>query len=277
MNRQPPSITALNFAPAAEFAAALADVFDSGAWVATAVTGWRPFADLAELHEAMAAVVMAASREERLNLLRAAPGLDDLRGLPELSADDAALLRDLDRRFHERFGFPFIIAKRNRSRDDVLAEYARRWETAMAMEEATALAELLKVAHERLETLTTPDAAAGWLSAQVIDAAAGHPACGVALVLSRVDDIGRRHRLVSAATNAEGRADQPLLAGGDLTAGRYSLDVLVADHFRAQGVVLADPPFIDVVTIPFGVADPALHHHLLLLISPNSYSVQRGG
>jgi 5-hydroxyisourate hydrolase len=39
---------------------------------------------------------------------------------------------------------------------------------------------------------------------------------------------------------------------------------------------LPDPPFLDQVTLDFGVADPASHYHVPLLVSPWSYSTYRG-
>ena len=42
------------------------------------------------------------------------------------------------------------------------------------------------------------------------------------------------------------------------------------------GVAPADPPFLDVVPIEFGVADEETHYHVPLLVSPFSYSTYRG-
>jgi 5-hydroxyisourate hydrolase len=39
---------------------------------------------------------------------------------------------------------------------------------------------------------------------------------------------------------------------------------------------LAEPPFIDVVPLDFGIADAAGHYHVPLLVSPWSYSTYRG-
>ena len=59
--------------------------------------------------------------------------------------------------------------------------------------------------------------------------------------------------------------------------GVYELSFRVADYHRGCGLDLPDPPFLDVVTIRFGVSDPAGHHHVPLLISPYGYSTYRGG
>jgi 5-hydroxyisourate hydrolase len=42
------------------------------------------------------------------------------------------------------------------------------------------------------------------------------------------------------------------------------------------GVDLPDPPFLDVVPIRFGIAEPQAHYHVPLLISPYGYSTYRG-
>jgi 5-hydroxyisourate hydrolase len=77
-------------------------------------------------------------------------------------------------------------------------------------------------------------------------------------------------------TNADGRCPAPLLEGAALRSGRYSLTFHVADYFRALGVSLAEPPFLDEVVLAFGVSDPAQNHHVPLLVSPWSYSTYRG-
>jgi 5-hydroxyisourate hydrolase len=39
---------------------------------------------------------------------------------------------------------------------------------------------------------------------------------------------------------------------------------------------LPDPPFLDEVTVDFGMATDAGHYHVPLLVSPYSYSTYRG-
>lgn len=106
------------------------------------------------------------------------------------------------------------------------------------------------------------------LSTHVLDTMHGTPAAGVALVLA--DATGMV--LFSGTTNGDGRcADLPALS-----AGRYRLEFGVAAYFRAAGVTLSDPPFLDVVGIDFGVAGDGGHYHVPLLVSPFAYSTYRG-
>jgi 5-hydroxyisourate hydrolase len=109
------------------------------------------------------------------------------------------------------------------------------------------------------------------LTTHVLDTASGRPAAGVALRLSRGGEI-----LVNTRTNADGRCDQPLLSGEAITPGAYRLEFDVGAYYRAQGVVLPDPAFLDTVAIEFGIADVAQHYHVPLLVSPFGYTTYRG-
>jgi len=115
----------------------------------------------------------------------------------------------------------------------------------------------------------------GRLTTHILDTANGCPGAGVAVSLYRVDG-DRRERLLNTVTNDDGRCDAPLLEGDALTAGVYELDFAAGDYFAARGVRLPEPRFLDVVTLRFGIADPAAHYHVPLLVSPWSYSTYRG-
>jgi 5-hydroxyisourate hydrolase len=113
------------------------------------------------------------------------------------------------------------------------------------------------------------DTPMGQLSTHVLDTAHGRPAGGMAVVLWRDGE-----RLARFTLNADGRNDGPLLTNPE--PGRYRLSFAVADYFRALGVVLPEPPFLDEVQIDFGIADAAANYHVPLLVSPWSYSTYRG-
>lgn len=113
------------------------------------------------------------------------------------------------------------------------------------------------------------------LSTHVLDTAHGRPAHGVAIELHLVRD-GVRDLLATAVTNADGRTDAPLLSGERLEPGVYELSFHTADYFRRAGVMLSDPPFLDVVVVRVGIADAAGHYHVPLLLAPYGYSTYRG-
>ncbi len=113
------------------------------------------------------------------------------------------------------------------------------------------------------------------LSTHVLDTAHGCPAAGMRVTLQRLEGE-RVHTLRTVTLNADGRAEGGLLDAASMTAGRYRLVFEVAAYFRARGVALPDPPFLDVVPLEFGIADPQAHYHVPLLASPWSYSTYRG-
>jgi 5-hydroxyisourate hydrolase len=115
----------------------------------------------------------------------------------------------------------------------------------------------------------------GQLTTHVLDTGRGRPAAGLSVELARAEASGY-HTLCAVRTNADGRCDAPLLAGAAFVAGRYRLSFDVAAYFAAQGIVLPDPPFLDRVTIDFGIADAHAHYHVPLLVSPWSYATYRG-
>lgn len=116
----------------------------------------------------------------------------------------------------------------------------------------------------------------GHLSTHVLDTMNGCPASGMAVKLQRIE--GHRVETIQAFTlNADGRNDGgPLLDAQAMAAGRYRLVFSVAPYFRALGVNLPQPPFIDEVQLDFGIADAAGHYHVPLLVSPWAYSTYRG-
>jgi 5-hydroxyisourate hydrolase len=107
----------------------------------------------------------------------------------------------------------------------------------------------------------------------VLDTAAGRAAAGVRVVLWRLD--GAKTVVAEGVTNADGRLDRPLLEGAAFALGTYQLEFHVGDYFRAGGTALADPPFLDVIPIRFGIAEHA-HYHVPLLVAPYGYSTYRG-
>jgi 5-hydroxyisourate hydrolase len=117
----------------------------------------------------------------------------------------------------------------------------------------------------------------GHLSTHVLDTAHGCPAAGMRVTLLRVDADGRAQVVTTTVLDADGRNHGgPLLDAAAMAAGRWRLLFEVAPYFRARGVELPEPPFIDTVQLDFGLADADGHYHVPLLVSPYGYSTYRG-
>ena len=115
------------------------------------------------------------------------------------------------------------------------------------------------------------------LTTHVLDTAAGRPAVGVAIDLTRILPDGAGELVAQIVTNAAGRTDAPLLSGAAMLAGRYQLSFHVGAYFRDKLGDETALPSLDIVPVRFVIADPAAYYHIPLLVSPWSYTVYRGG
>lgn len=110
---------------------------------------------------------------------------------------------------------------------------------------------------------------AGRLTTHALDQMRGAGAAGLRVTLTGPPVAAP----IELALDRDGRG---ILLEAGLAPGRYELVFHVAEYHRGVGVTLTDPPFLDRVTIAFGVADADAHHHVPLLLSPYGYSTYRG-
>jgi 5-hydroxyisourate hydrolase len=115
----------------------------------------------------------------------------------------------------------------------------------------------------------------GQLTTHVLDTTRGLPASGVRIEADLVRGT-ERAPIGRATTNAQGRTDTPLAADDRFERGVYELTFHIGDYFRRAGVATSDPPFLDLVVIRVGIADPTVGYHIPLLISPYGYTTYRG-
>lgn len=114
------------------------------------------------------------------------------------------------------------------------------------------------------------------LSTHVLDTMHGGPAAGMRVQLYTTS--GDSATLVKEfSLNGDGRnPDGALLDNAHLSKGTYRLVFDVAAYFKARGVALPEPNFLNRVSLDFGVAHTDQHYHVPLLVSPWSYSTYRG-
>jgi 2-oxo-4-hydroxy-4-carboxy-5-ureidoimidazoline decarboxylase len=290
------SLDQLNALSAADFTAALADIYERSPWVAEAASTKRPFATLAALHEAMMAAVRSASDDAKLTLVKAHPDLagktaragvltaestneQASAGLDRLSEAEFARFHKLNDAYQRKFGIPFIVCVRRHTKDSILSEFDRRLSQNSTGAFETALREIFRIAALRFDqrvTAPTRLAVHGRLSTHVLDVHGGAPGAGVPVELWELSRQSDSRLLTRTVTNNDGRTDRPLISDRPVPIGSYELRFAVAGYFKARGVALAEPPFLDVVPIRFSVAEPEGHYHVPLVVSPWSYSTYRG-
>jgi OHCU decarboxylase len=154
------------------FVATFGSLFEHSPWVAREAWRRRPFGSRGALHAAFEAAMRSAPHERQLALIRAHPELAGWEaeegelteessreqvsaGLDRLSPAAHGRLKDLNRRYNERFGFPLIVCAREHTSESLLAWGGVRLERSREEEEATALNEIAKIADLRLAELVT--------------------------------------------------------------------------------------------------------------------------
>lgn len=159
----------------ASFVAGFGDVFEHSPWIAEATysAGLDTRHDSADgLHEAMVAVLQAASQARKLALIRAHPDLagklalakqvtadsqaeQASAGLDALTADELARFTALNSAYSARFGFPFVMAVKGRSKAEVLEAFDKRLSHDADTEVVAALNEIARIALLRLKERLT--------------------------------------------------------------------------------------------------------------------------
>jgi allantoate deiminase/N-carbamoyl-L-amino-acid hydrolase len=169
------SLEHLNACATPDFVAALGGIYEHSPWIAERAAAERPFASIPAFKLALQRVVDAASEDERLALLRAHPELagkaaiageltaessseQASSGLNRCSPEEYAFLQDLNARYNEKFGFPFILAVkgptgRGLTRQAVIDTFARRLRNGRAAEMAECLRQVHRIAEIRLNEL----------------------------------------------------------------------------------------------------------------------------
>lgn len=155
----------------AEFVARFGGIYEHSQWVADEVAAEaHAIEDLAEIAALMAECVDNAAEDRQLALIRAHPDLagkaqiaGDLTaestdeqasaGLDQCTAEEYAQFRELNDRYKDKFGFPFVMAVRESSRADILAAFAARLSNDATTEFETALQEIHKIAQLRLQAM----------------------------------------------------------------------------------------------------------------------------
>lgn len=164
-----PTIAELNRADRETFVERLGSVYEHSPWVAERAWDDRPFESVADLHVSMRSAVEGADRERRLELLRAHPDLGEQTemtdasveeqasaGLDQLTPEQYEAFQRLNERYRDEFGFPFIMAVRGESPDEIRAGMEERVEHSRAEEFRTAIDEVHTIARLRLEERLEP-------------------------------------------------------------------------------------------------------------------------
>jgi len=153
------------------FMARYGGIYEHSPWVAEqAAELLADDADVDEIAATLADCVDNAAPERQLELIRAHPDLagnaavagqltsastseQSSAGLDRCTPDEYARFQALNEAYRDKFGFPFVMAVRGRSRAVILAAFEARLRNDYDEEFETALVEIHKIARLRLAAL----------------------------------------------------------------------------------------------------------------------------
>lgn len=154
-----------------KFLATYGGVVEHSEWVAAAVYDSGNISnDSSVMAESFESVFLASDPGQQLATLRAHPqlacglavphamttdsvGEQSGAGLDQCSETEFAEFKQLNTAYIDRFGFPFIIAVKGRSRHDILRVFGERLENTRPVELQTALREVCRIARFRIEDI----------------------------------------------------------------------------------------------------------------------------
>ncbi len=162
------SLETVNAMSDRDFIEAFGDIAEHSPWVAEGAGRHRPFHSLNDMITRFTDVMQAANEETQLALIRAHPDLagkaalsgeltEDSKneqagvGLDQLSQDEFERFTDLNKRYLDRFGFPFIFAVKGATKFMILDAFVERLENDQAKEFETALQQIARIIRFRLE------------------------------------------------------------------------------------------------------------------------------
>ena len=133
------SIKEVNNLNKSDFISIFGNVFEKTEWIAESVFKSAPFKNFEELALKFISTFETSKKENLHKILNAHPELvveqnlttdstqeQNTSGLHQCTKDDLKEFKELNLRYREKFGFPFIIAVKGKSRIDILENFRKR-------------------------------------------------------------------------------------------------------------------------------------------------------
>ena len=161
-------INKINKLSQSEFIKVFANIFENARWIAEKLYKQKPFEDFNELSSKMMNIFEISSKEKKLKILNDHPDLGNKTKISSLTQDSlkeqktAGLDKCTKEEFNEfkklndaykKFGFPFILAVKNKSKTEILNNFRKRVNSEPQIEFEEAVKQVKKIASLRLKNL----------------------------------------------------------------------------------------------------------------------------
>ena len=150
-----------------EFTEVFGNIFENASWIAEKLYKEKPFVNFRDLSKKMLNVFKSINNENKLKILNSHPDLADKTKIDSLTPEsnqeqiNAELDRCTEEEFNEfknlnieykkKFGFPFILAVKKKSKIEILDNFRKRILSDKKIEFNNAIEQVKKIAILRLE------------------------------------------------------------------------------------------------------------------------------
>ncbi len=172
MNVRAVTLAEINTGDTAKFVDVLGEVFENSPWLVERAAASRPYPSRDALVAKLIDVMNTAAPDKQLALIRAHPDLAGKAarageltdsstreqasvGLDQLSDEEFDLFNRLNDDYQTRFGFPFIIAVRDHTKESLLAAFETRLNNDPAAEMAEAMRNIARIVSLRIVDTVT--------------------------------------------------------------------------------------------------------------------------
>ena len=163
------TIDNINKLSRSEFVEIFANIFEKTKWIAEKLYNQKPFNSFKDLSSKMIGIFGSASKEIQLKILKAHPDLADKiivnsltinsrteqsnAGLDQCSEEEFNEFKNLNKAYKQKYGFPFIIAVKDKNKVEILSQFKKRILNSVDKEFKEAIKQVVKIANLRLNEI----------------------------------------------------------------------------------------------------------------------------
>ena len=162
-------INKINKLSQSEFIKVFANIFENSIWIAEELYKQKPFDNFEELSLKILDIFENASKKKQLIILNTHPNLADKTkissltldsrreqtnvGLDQCTEEEFRQFKNLNDKYKKKFGFPFIFAVKNKSKNEILSNFRQRVSYDISVEFVEAKKQVKKIATLRLNEI----------------------------------------------------------------------------------------------------------------------------
>ena len=152
-----------------QFTEVFGNIFENANWIAKKLYEQKPFKNFQDLSKKMIYIFETADNEDKLKILNSHPDLADKTkigsltpdsnkeqnsaGLDQCTEEEFNQFKNLNSEYKNKFGFPFILAVKEKKKSEILLNFKTRILSNQKTEFDEGIKQVIKIANLRLEEL----------------------------------------------------------------------------------------------------------------------------